>query len=193
MDREKYVRLVFVRHTQTDLNAQRRYSGAKEKAFLDEVGKAQADALASQFAQMPIAAIYASDLYRTRQVASRIAKACKLDVYYDWRLREVDIGSMGGLTKAEAMSKFSLDHFRTNSLVYDFTTIGGESRDYVIKRQLGCFQDILELHARETHEEGRIVVVVGHGTSLRTMLQHLGIEPPKLHKQGDFQFVPFYL
>lgn len=191
MASRKWIRLVFVRHTQTDMNAQRRYSGAREKALLNEIGKAQADKLALQLSHMQITAIYASDLRRTRQVASRISDAGGFDVTYDARLREVDVGSMGGLTKDEALVRFPEDHFRTSSPCYDFMSIGGESREQVIARQIACFNDILARYGRAFELGSPNIVIVGHGTSLRTMLQHLRIEPPNLHDQGGYQFVSY--
>lgn len=187
---QRHVRLLLCRHTQTDLNAQGRYSGAREDTPLNAVGELQADHLAETIARLPITAIWSSDLLRTRQVASRVALQTGLTVTHDASLREVDIGDIGTMAKEEALVQFPDAHFRTSSPCYDYRTIGGESREQVIERQLACFNDILAQHGALDHANAPIVVVVGHGTALRTMLEHLhtGL---KLHEQGDHQIITY--
>lgn len=186
---KRFVRFLLCRHTQTDLNAQKRYSGAREDVPLNAVGEAQAEALAEKVALLPIVAIHASDLLRTRQVATRIATYNHLAVLHDARLREVDIGAIGTLQKTEAQERFPEEWHRTSGPDYDFRDIGGESRSQVVERHVACFQEMLGRYGGTAPEDAPLVVVVGHGTALRTMLEHLGAPDAKLHEQGDYQIV----
>lgn len=189
------VSLILVRHTQTNHNREGRYSGAREDVVLNSTGITQAKKLAKTIAARGlIRAIFSSDLRRTRQVATIIAKACGLGrelVTFDKRLREVDIGKAGGLLKADVYAQFPEPHFRTSDPNYDFSSIGGERRWQVVERQLACFREIDEKFGRPDGRESDTIVVVGHGTALRTIIEELGIDPPVLHEQGKYQTITF--
>ncbi len=185
----RYVRNILCRHTQTDHNAQHRYSGARENIPLNQEGWLQAEILAKKVAILPVHAIYCSDLLRARQVASIIALHLGLEVTVDQRLRETDIGAIGTLTKEEARQLYPADHFRTSNLHYDFRSIGGESREQVIARQMECLQEICAAHGHE-QPPGPLIVIVGHGTAFRDILAHCN-DTSELHKQGDYQYLNF--
>jgi glucosyl-3-phosphoglycerate phosphatase len=190
----KYVVLALCRHTQTDHNAQRIYSGAREDVPLNAVGRAQADVLTKRLKYLRIKAIYSSDLLRARQVADRIAAEYRLTPVYDARLREVDIGPLGTLTKEEARVRFPDERYRTSSLSYDFSDIGGEMRSQVIARQELVFREILEAHGSSISGQDPTVAVVGHGTALRTILEHIYCASQNsfpLHEQGECQVIGY--
>ena len=100
-------RLLLLRHGQTELSVQRRYSGRGNPA-LTELGRRQADAAA----QLPrqrggIAAVVCSPLQRAYDTAAAAAKALGLDVVVDDDLIETDFGDWEGLTFAEAADRGS--------------------------------------------------------------------------------------
>jgi len=173
------------------MNVERRYSGMRNDPYLTPEGMKQAERVAAELSKLPIEAIWSSDLARTRQVALRIYLACDRQLSFDRRLRETDVGDMSGLHKDDAVAQFPDEHHRTSTPAYDFRDIGGESFSQVVQRQLDCFREILEHHGTDSADDAPFVVVVGHGTSLRTMLRFLGIKPAKLHQQGEYQIVPF--
>jgi broad specificity phosphatase PhoE len=55
-------------------------------------GRTQAEAVAERFAELEIAAVYASPIRRARETADAIAAACGLEVREDARLVEISIG-----------------------------------------------------------------------------------------------------
>jgi broad specificity phosphatase PhoE len=187
----RHVRLVLCRHTQTQHNLEGRISGAREHAVLNDTGLEQARILTAQLKFMcprPVA-IISSDLVRTAQVAAIISPSLgDLPVQADKRLREVDVGTIGGMLKKDAAAAFPEPHHRTFAPDYDFRDIGGESRDEVIERQIAAFRDTLVEHGWPTCSHPLSVIVVGHGTALRTMLGHLGTGLT-LHAQGEYQVI----
>jgi len=188
---KRTVYLVLVRHTQTDHNAEHRYSGAREDVPLNETGLEQARGLANTLGLLRLSfePVWCSDLIRTQQVGRIIAGLVDRRLVLDPRLREVDIGQMGGLIKNEALARFPEPHFRTSSSDFDFTSIGGESRTQVVARLQACFDQILETYGAPDDENAVFVIVISHGTALRIMLEELGINPPVLHEQGGFQTI----
>lgn len=97
--------LLLARHGQTDWNAERRWQGHTDRP-LNERGRAQAEKLAERLADFELAAIYSSDLARARETAAVVAERQGLEVRTRPELREVDVGSWAGLTRAEAEARF---------------------------------------------------------------------------------------
>ena len=129
-------RLLLLRHGQTELSAQRRYSGRGNPALTD-VGRRQAVAAARYLAERGgIAAVYASPLQRAYDTAATAAKALGLDVTVDDDLIETDFGAWDGLTFDEAAERDPELHRRW---LRDTGTTppGGESFDNVLHRVAG--------------------------------------------------------
>lgn len=188
----KAVRFILCRHTQTDDNVAQRLCGARQNPALNGTGVLQADALAGQLAAFPVEAIYASDLTRAMQLATRIATPHGLEVILDKRLRETDIGELSGLRKEEAHTRFPEPYLRTAHPNYDFRSVGGESRKQVIDRELECLNELCAKHGMGRGMPTPHIVVVGHGTALRDIRMHLG-QGSDLHEQGQYQLLDFYL
>lgn len=93
-------RLVIWRHGRTEWNRTQRFQGQADIP-LDSLGVEQAGLAAPVLAGLGPAAIFASDLARTRQTAVPLAEATGLPVVTDRRLREIDVGSWEGLSGAE--------------------------------------------------------------------------------------------
>src|SRR4029079_7755116 len=95
-------RLLLLRHGQTELSVQRRYSGRGNPALTD-LGRRQADAAAGYLGSRGgIAAVLCSPLQRAYDTAQAAAKALGLDVVVDDDLIETDFGNWEGLTFADA-------------------------------------------------------------------------------------------
>jgi broad specificity phosphatase PhoE len=97
--------LLLARHGQTDWNAERRWQGHTDRP-LNERGHEQAEALAERLADVELVAVYSSDLSRARDTAAVVAERQALEVRTSPELREVDVGSWAGLTRAEAEARF---------------------------------------------------------------------------------------
>jgi broad specificity phosphatase PhoE/ribonuclease HI len=157
-------RFLLLRHGQTELSTQRRYSGRGNPALTD-VGRRQADAAAQYLAQKGgIAAVITSPLQRAYDTAAAAAKALGLDVTVDDDLIETDFGTWEGLTFGEAAERDSELHrrwLRDTSV----TPPDGESFDSVAARVRRAQARIINDHG------GKTVLVVSHVTPIKTLLR----------------------
>jgi probable phosphoglycerate mutase len=157
-------RLLLLRHGQTELSVQRRYSGRGNPA-LTEVGRQQAGAAARYVAQRGgIAAVFSSPLQRAYDTAAVAAKALGLDVAVDDDLIETDFGAWEGLTFTEAAERDPELHRRW---LRDTSTTppGGESFDAVLDRVLRVRDRIVAA------QQGATVLVVSHVTPIKMLLR----------------------
>jgi broad specificity phosphatase PhoE len=98
-------RLLLLRHGQTELSVQRRYSGHGDPE-LTPLGHAQAAGAAARLARVPdVAAVLTSPLQRARQTAALVAEATGPPLHVRDRLVETDFGAWEGLTFAEARDR----------------------------------------------------------------------------------------
>jgi ribonuclease H / adenosylcobalamin/alpha-ribazole phosphatase len=157
-------RLLLLRHGQTELSVQRRYSGRGNPA-LTEVGRRQAGAAAQYLAQRGgIAAVVSSPLQRAYDTAAAAAKALGLDVTVDDDLIETDFGGWEGLTFTEAAERDPELHRRW---LRDTSTAppDGESFDDVLERVCRARERVIAAH------QGATVLVVSHVTPIKMLLR----------------------
>lgn len=157
-------RLLLLRHGQTELSVQRRYSGRGNPA-LTELGRQQADAAARYLAQRGgISAVITSPLQRCYDTATTAAKALGLDVTVDDDLIETDFGAWEGLTFSEAAERDPELHRRW---LRDTSTQppGGESFDHVNERVCRARDRIVAEYG------GTTVLVVTHVTPIKMLLR----------------------
>ncbi|OBI79499.1 bifunctional RNase H/acid phosphatase [Mycobacterium asiaticum] len=157
-------RLLLLRHGQTELSVQRRYSG-RGNPPLNEVGWRQAGLAARYLTQRRgIAAVISSPLQRAYDTATTAARALGLEVTVDDDLIETDFGAWEGLTFAEAAARDPDLHRRW---LYDTGTLppGGESFDDVLRRVRRGRDRIIAAH------EGKNVLVVSHVTPIKLLLR----------------------
>ena len=101
------LRLILVRHGQTDWNAQARYQGQADIP-LNDVGRRQAAAVAQRLASEEIDILFASDLRRAWETGTAIATARGQTLLAEPRLREMDFGQWQGLTHAEIADRLRI-------------------------------------------------------------------------------------
>ncbi|HMZ14743.1 MAG TPA: bifunctional RNase H/acid phosphatase, partial [Mycobacterium sp.] len=142
-------RMLLLRHGQTELSRQRRYSG-RGNPELTETGRAQADAAARYLAgRGGVEAVVTSPLQRSYDTAAAAAKALGLEVRVDDDLIETDFGAWEGLTFREAAERdpdLHLQWLRNTSL----RPPGGESFDDVQQRVQRARNRIIAEHGGGT-------------------------------------------
>jgi broad specificity phosphatase PhoE len=187
------VRLVLCRHTQTDDNVERRYTGQSDVP-LNSIGVIQARLLALRIAEeFHVRRIVSSDLLRARTVSQFIAAACEASVMMDARLREVAVGQMTGLSRSVGHARFPFSKYRSSNSMYDYRDIGGEDAFEVSHRHRSAIDEhSLRLSADYPHELPTLVVV-GHATALRTLFIDRLHTFEKIHDQGDFQVCEWFI
>src|SRR4029079_8992231 len=97
--------LLVARHGETDWNRAGRWQGWADPP-LNDTGRAQARRLAEELRETAVDAVYSSDLRRAFETAEILAAPHAVPVVADAGLREIDIGSWSGLTRAEIDARF---------------------------------------------------------------------------------------
>ncbi len=164
-------RLIVWRHGRTEWNADGRFQGQADIP-LDELGRRQAAAAAVAIARLGPSAIVASDLSRARETAAALAAVTGLEVRFDRRLREIDVGSWVGLTTEEVAEVDDTVHdyhpgadFRRSST--------GETAGEVAERACAALTEIAE-----GADDGAVVVVAMHGLAGRVgVARFVDLEP----------------
>jgi broad specificity phosphatase PhoE len=162
--------LLLARHGETDWNRERRWQGHADRP-LTRRGIEQANALAARLADTELDAVYASALRRARETAATVATKLGLPLETTRDLREVDVGSWSGLTRAEAAARFPEAFAR-----WERGEIGwadGEAYDAMSERILAAVDRIA---AR--HQTGRVLVVTHAGPIRAIHAAALGIDVP---------------
>ncbi|WP_460358780.1 bifunctional RNase H/acid phosphatase [Mycobacterium sp. ZZG] len=157
-------KLLMLRHGQTALSVERRYSG-RGNPELTELGVQQADAAARYLAgKGGVDVVVSSPLQRAHDTATAAAKALGLDVQVDDDLIETDFGAWEGLTFLQASERDPELHrrwLRDTSV----PPPGGESFDDVATRVSRARQRLIAEHP------GKTLLLVSHVTPIKTLLR----------------------
>ena len=157
-------RLLLLRHGQTELSVERRYSGHGDPE-LTPLGHAQAAGAAARLARVPdVAAVLTSPLQRARQTAALVAEATDAPLHVRERLIETDFGAWEGLTFAEARARDPQLHAEWLGSE-EVAPPGGESFATVGRR--------IEAERAELVQEypGATLVLVSHVTPIKMLLR----------------------
>ncbi|WP_328809597.1 bifunctional RNase H/acid phosphatase [Rhodococcus sp. NBC_00294] len=161
-------RTILLRHGQTALSVDRRYSG-RGNPELTELGRAQAAAAAQRVALLGgVDVVLSSPLGRAHDTASAVSRATDVPVTVVEDLTETDFGEWEGLTFLEATERDPELHRRWMGDT-SVAPPGGESFDAVLERVRRVREHIATEYA------GKTVVVVSHVTPIKTLLQ-LGLD-----------------
>ncbi|WP_089910572.1 bifunctional RNase H/acid phosphatase [Lentzea albida] len=169
-------RIILLRHGQTKLSVDRRYSGRGDHPLTD-LGLEQAEKAAARLSKLDgIAAVISSPLQRAHQTAQKLADRIGLEVVTHQGLIETDFGTWEGLTFAEASAQDPEVHRRWLGDT-SVTPPNGESFDQVHARVRRARTDIIARYG------GKTVVLVSHVTPIKTMLrQALDVGPQFLFR-----------
>jgi broad specificity phosphatase PhoE len=152
--------ILLARHGESDWNRTKRWQGFADRPLTD-LGRRQAIELAARLAETELDAVYSSDLQRARATAEIVARSKGLDVRTVPDLREVDVGSWSGLTRAEAEARYPEAYARW--LHGDEGWDDGETYDQLGERVVRAVQGIAKKH------DGQRVLIVAHGGTIRAV------------------------
>src|SRR5687768_10150330 len=150
-------KVFLVRHGATLWNIEKRAQGHADIDLNDE-GRKQAAAVATELAHEKLSAVYSSDLKRAFDTASAIAASHGLDVIVDPDLREIDQGEWEGLTTDEIQARWP-DLWGPNR--HYNARPGGESPQQVKKRSLAALGRAVAANPDSA------IAVVSHGGTIR--------------------------
>lgn len=148
----------FVRHGQTEWNAENRLQGQID-APLSEEGIRQAYAARDRLAAIRFDTIAYSPLQRTERTARIIAESQGCALVARPGLMERDFGELSGMRATDVVKAHSLT---SRSEIHDLVPVGGESFEGMVDRFITELQTLLR------DFEGRLLVV-GHGGLCRSL------------------------
>jgi broad specificity phosphatase PhoE len=159
-------RLYLIRHGDTPLSAEDKFSGS-ENVFLSAEGRIQVEHLAERLSNSDVKAAYSSSLDRAMETARIIAKPHGLEPIPSDGLREIRHGHWEGLTRLEVEQRFADEYATWESDPFTFAPEGGESGISVLARALPVIRQIVVEHKDEN------ILVISHKATLRLILSSL--------------------
>ncbi len=160
---------LLLRHGQTPLSVEKRFSGVGDPELTD-VGRRQAAAAATRLASSGATAVVHSPLTRAAQTAALVAHALGVEPQVEEDLRETDFGDWEGSTFGEVAQEWP-DEMTAWLADTSVAPPHGESFDATTVRVQQARARLLERHA------GQTVVVVSHVTPIKTLLR-LALDAP---------------
>ena len=156
-------KIYLIRHAEAEGNLYRRVHGWYD-SLITENGYRQIKALEERFREVPVDAVYSSDLFRTKTTASAIYKPKGLELNTRHALREINMGAWEDKPWAEVdrMDPLQLLRFNTNDPA--FCGEGCETFDQLRQR---VSQAILKIAASHP---GKTVAIFSHGMAIRNVL-----------------------
>lgn len=182
--------LYLARHGETQWNVEARVQGWGDSP-LTATGIRQAEALADRMAQIPLTAVYSSDLGRAEHTARIVARPHGLEPCRMPAFREMSWGKWEGLTSPEmqagwpdlwkAFVQKGRDELADPGRDWESTTHipGGETMAETAKRFYAGLEEIVARHSGV----GECVLLVGHGGSLRLAFTHALQLRPVAHRR----------
>ncbi|MGI5979076.1 MAG: GNAT family N-acetyltransferase [Oscillospiraceae bacterium] len=155
--------IYLIRHAEAEGNVYRRIHGQYDGRITPR-GYKQIEYLAERFKDVPIDALYASDLRRTRVTATAITKYHALPVCLEPRLREQGMGVWEDLPWGNVYrdDPETIANFAVNPKCF---FVPGSEDYYVLQaRVTAAITEIAEKN------DGKTVAVVSHGMAIRSFL-----------------------
>jgi len=159
---------VLIRHAESTWNADGRWQGHGDPP-LSARGREQAEALARDLAGLRLELVITSDLARAVETGAPIARALGVEAPRCPGLRELDVGSWTGLTRAEIAARDPEALARFESGADGAPAGGGETRSELARR---AREALAVLSRRSTRS--RIAVVTHLGVIRALVGRELG-------------------
>ncbi|MDA9594627.1 2,3-diphosphoglycerate-dependent phosphoglycerate mutase [bacterium] len=192
------MKLVLLRHGQSKWNLENKFTGWTD-VELTKKGESEAKRAGKLIGEegIKLDLVYTSVLKRainTMNICLSNFDNNKPDIFYDWRLNERHYGSLQGLNKLETAKKYGDDQVLIWRRSYDISPPALSSGDErhprfdkkyesldksilpsseclkdTVKRFLPLWDKTISLKVKE----GKRVMIVAHGNSLRALVKHL--------------------
>lgn len=161
------MRLIFIRHGETDWNVQKKIQGCTDIP-LNEMGIIQAESLARQLEKedLNVNKIYTSKLVRARKTAEIIGEILHVPYEAYEGLEEMNLGLWEGKTWADVPQLYPEEYEKWHDNRRYTKTPEGESYQEVLERVLVAIREIME------HETGDIVIVT-HSAIIMTIRSYI--------------------
>ena len=160
------MRLILIRHGQTEWNADGRYQGQSNVA-LSDTGRKQAKFLAERFPVKHLDAIYASDLERARETAECVGEKLGVLVRPEKAFRELSFGDWEGLTYQQITARWPEESHKLFTAPDELEIPNGETFQALQKRALSKINKLCIEHVDQT------IGIFAHGAINKTILAGL--------------------
>ena len=173
--------IYLIRHTQAEGNVYHAMQGHWD-GEVTALGLRQIDALAERFRDVPVDALYASDLKRAMLTAGAIRRSHPLELQTLPALREINVGPWEARFFADIQHEQPHETELFLHRAEEFYLPGAERYGEVRSRAAAALETI----AREN--EGKTVAVVSHGVTIRCLLSYVlqrSLEDPSLPICGN--------
>jgi 2,3-bisphosphoglycerate-dependent phosphoglycerate mutase len=171
--------LILVRHGQSSYNLENRFTGELDVP-LTEKGRGEAIAAGKKLKTIPLSRGFTSLLQRAIDTMTLILQETghtDLPVTRDKALNERNYGELQGLNKAEVARQYGDEQVAVWRRSFSVRPPGGESLEDTAARVLPYYQRMIE----PLLIEGKNILVVAHGNSLRALMMQLeGIGPDEI-------------
>ncbi|MDG4651255.1 2,3-bisphosphoglycerate-dependent phosphoglycerate mutase [Chryseobacterium arthrosphaerae] len=164
-------KLFLVRHGQSLWNLENRFTGWQD-IDITEVGIEEARKAGIALKKERIDIAFTSALIRAQHTLNLILEETgntHIPVVTDKALNERSYGNLEGLNKAETALKYGDEQVHTWRRSYDVVPPGGESLKDTYNRVIPYFEAQIVPPLRQ----GKNVLVVAHGNSLRALIMYL--------------------
>ncbi len=166
--------LLFIRHGQTTWNVKGLLPGQLPGIELTDTGREQAQRLAEALKVLPITAVISSPLERARDTANYIAQIQGVDIEFDERLKDTDVGHWAG----KDYNKLHQEDPAWKEFTRDPTHApeGVETFPQVQQRAMAGVEAWLK-----EHTGGGYAVFVAHADVVKLLLAHyMGLDVARL-------------
>lgn len=169
-----------VRHGQTDWNKKKLLTGTTDIP-LNKTGEIQAGETGKLLKKIHFDLAFSSDLLRAKQTAEIIVKERELAVVTSNLIRERNFGQLEGKSSKnlenliESYRELSDEEINKHKVDESY-----ESNDEMISRVITFLREIAVANS------GKTVLIVSHGSLLRTLLIHLGYFT---HKDAPYRII----
>ena len=165
------MRIILARHAETDWNVEGRYQGQSFDIPLSLSGKAQAQAMASRLALVPLVRVFSSPLLRARQTAEMALEKRNTRLLTDLNFMEIGHGEWEGRLACEIRAEYPEVCRAWRETPHLVTLPGGESFQEVMDRAWPAFCRACE----GLGEEDTALIVAHDGVNRAILCRVLGL------------------
>ncbi len=174
-EERKLVKVILVRHGETDWNRSKRFQGSNSDIQLNQNGCQQAESIALRLKPERIQAIYSSPLQRARDTAQAITRHHQVEVEIEPTLKEIDAAELEGIHLDELGGHLIQLLTGEGQGKSTFKMYGGETLAEVQQRVWSTVQRLVD-----RHRDGVLVVVSHYFTILTIICSVLNLPPSQI-------------
>ncbi len=169
---KKFTTIYVARHGLSEGNVRGEVAGSYDTPLIKE-GEEQAKKLALQLRKIQFDAIFSSDLIRAKRTAEIVAVEKKLAVETSKMLREINFGTFEGKKETKKIIKLfdDLERLAYPQWLRHKLNEDAETIEEIIGRFITFLKEVAATY------KGKTILVVSHGTMMRSLLVHLGYAP----------------